>query len=81
MGRRRDGVCGGDRGKDEALTIAEIVDTLEGAPRQGAAVDAPEGSRYVVFSDTAMQRIARELRLAAAERPDVDSFGAERERR
>ena len=57
------------------MSIADIIDALEGAPRQGSAVDNPEGSRYVIFSDTAMQRISRELRLAAAERPDAESFG------
>ena len=61
------------------MSIADIADALDGAPRQGTAVDAPEGSRYVVFSDTAMQKIARELRLAAGERPDAESFAARRE--
>ena len=61
------------------MSIVELADALEHAPRQGTAVDAPEGSRYVVFSDTAMQKIARELRLAAGERPDVESLGARRE--
>ena len=54
------------------MSIAEIIDALEGAPRQGADVDDPEGARYVVFSDTAIKRITRELRLAAAERPDAE---------
>jgi hypothetical protein len=63
------------------MNISDIADVLDGAPRQGATVDDPEGSRHVVFSDTAMQRIARELRLAAAERADGESFGARRERR
>ena len=59
------------------MSIADIIDALEGAPRQGDAVDAPEGSRYVVFSDTAMRKITRELRLAAAERPEAESFGSQ----
>jgi hypothetical protein len=59
------------------MSIRDIADALEGAPRQGNAVDDPEGSRYVVFSDTAMQKITRELRLAAAERPEAESFGCQ----
>lgn len=35
-------------------------------------MDDPEGSRVVVFSDTALRQIARELRLAAAEWPDAE---------
>ena len=57
------------------MNISDITDALEGPPRHGAAVDDPEGLRHVVSSDTAMQRIARELRLAACERPHVESFG------
>lgn len=53
-------------------TVLDIADALEEAPRQGGAMDDPEGSRVVVFSDTALRRIARELRLAAAERPDAE---------
>ena len=59
------------------MSILDIADALEGAPRQGDAVDDPEGSRYGVFSDTAMQKITRELRLAAAERPGAESFGCQ----
>ena len=56
------------------MSISEIADALERAPRQGADKDHPEGSRYVVFSDTALNAMARELRLAVANRPDADSF-------
>jgi hypothetical protein len=63
------------------MNTSDIAEVLDGAPRQGAAVDDPEGLRHVVFSDTAMQRITRELRLAASERPHVESFGASQERK
>ena len=58
------------------MSIAEIADVLEGAPRQGASVDVPEGVRYVVLSDTALNRIARELRMAASARPDSEHLSA-----
>lgn len=63
------------------MNISDIADVLDGAPRQGATMDDPEGLRHVVFSDTAMQRITRELRLAASERPRAESFGARRDRK
>lgn len=56
------------------MTIPEIADALERVPRQGASKDQPEGSRYAVFSDTALQAMARALRLASADRPDVETF-------
>ena len=56
------------------MTVAEIADAMERAPRQGAEKDQPEGSRYVVFSDTALNAMARELRLAVADRPDAETF-------
>jgi nicotinamidase-related amidase len=56
------------------MTIPEIADALERAERQGADKDQPEGSRYAVFSDTALQTMARELRLTAADRPDAESL-------
>ena len=56
------------------MSISEIADALERAPRQGADKDHPEGSRYVVFSDTALNAMARELRLAVADRPDAETF-------
>jgi hypothetical protein len=54
------------------MSIVDVIDALEHAPRQGAAVDDPEGARYVVISETALKRILRELRLA--ERPDAEYF-------
>ena len=56
------------------MTVAEIADALERAPRQGADKDHPEGSRYVVFSDTALNAMARELRLASVDRQDAETF-------
>ena len=56
------------------MTVAEIADAMERAPRQGAEKDQPEGSRFVVFSDTALNAMARELRLASADRPDAETF-------
>jgi hypothetical protein len=56
------------------MNIPEIADALERAPRQGADNDQPEGSRFAVFSDTVLNKMARELRLAPAERPDAETF-------
>jgi hypothetical protein len=58
------------------MNIRDIADALDSAPRQGAAVDDPEGSRHVVFSDTALQKLTRELRLAAAERFESEDLGS-----
>jgi hypothetical protein len=56
------------------MSISEIADALERAPRQGADKDQPEGSRTAVFSDTVLNMMARELRLALADRPDAETF-------
>jgi hypothetical protein len=56
------------------MSIPEIADALERAPRQGADKDQPEGSRFAVFSDTVLNRMARELRLASADRPKAETF-------
>jgi hypothetical protein len=61
------------------MTIPEIAEALERAERQGADKDRPEGSRYAVFSDTALQNMARALRLASADRPDVETFGRQKQ--
>ncbi len=58
------------------MGITEVIDALERAPRQGAAVDDPEGARCVVISETALNRIIRELRQALSERPDAEYFDA-----
>jgi len=57
------------------VTIAEIADALERAPRQGAEKDKPEGARFATFSDTALNQMAGDLRLAAGDRPDSEAFG------
>ena len=59
------------------MTIADVIDALERAPRRGAPVDAPEGERSVVICETALNRIIRELRLGSAERPDAENFQKE----
>jgi hypothetical protein len=51
------------------VSVVDVIDALERAPRQGAAVDDPEGARYVVISETALNRIIRKLQLGTAERP------------
>ena len=60
------------------MNITAIADALESAPRQGAAVDNPEGVRYSLFSDTLLRRMARDLRLAASERLEAEDFEAHR---
>ena len=60
------------------MSIADVIDALECAPRQGAAMDEPEGTRYVVISETALNQIIRELRLESAERPDAEYLGTHR---
>ena len=52
------------------MSVRDIIDALERSPRQGAAADEPEGVRYVVISETALNKILRELRLV--ERQDAE---------
>ena len=61
------------------MSIAEIADALERAQRQGTDKDHPEGSRFAVFSDTSLKAMARDLRLASADRPDVVTFGGQKQ--
>ena len=58
-------------GGEDIMSITEIIDALERAPRQ-ESVDEPEGERVVVISETALNRILRELRLV--ERRDAEYF-------
>ena len=53
-----------------------VIDALERAPWQGSATDVPEGARYVVISETALNQIIRELRQGLSERPDAEYFDA-----
>ena len=47
-------------------TIARAwADDLDAAIRQGAAVDKPEGTRWVQFSDTVVRQLAALLRTLA----------------
>ena len=57
--------------------LPELIDSLERSPRQGAAVDDPEGARYVVISETALNLIIRALRQGLAERPGAEYFGSD----
>ena len=59
------------------MSIADIIDALERASRQGAAMDEPEGARYVVISETALKQMIRELRLGSANRPEAEFFEAQ----
>ena len=58
------------------MRIKEVIDALERAPRQGGAADDPKGARYVVISETALNRIIRKLRQGLSERPDAKCFDA-----
>jgi len=57
--------------------LPELIDSLERSPRQGAAVDDPEGARYVVISETALNMIIKELRQGLPERPGAEYFGSD----
>ena len=59
------------------MSVQDVIDALERAPRQGAEVDEPEGARVVVISETALNRIIRDLRMGSAERPDAEYFQKE----
>lgn len=39
-----------------------LADCLDSMPRRGTAVDVPEGSRYVVMSDTLLKLIPEAIR-------------------
>ena len=59
------------------MSVQDVIDALERAPRQGAAEDEPEGARVAVISETALNRIVRELRLGSADRQDAEYFQKE----
>jgi hypothetical protein len=48
------------------LTLEEWALALESAPRLGAAVDEPEGARYLILSDTLAREVASSLRQSIA---------------
>lgn len=45
-----------------AITIQDVIDVLKNAPRQGSANDEPEGSRYIILSDTLVKELIKTLR-------------------
>jgi hypothetical protein len=57
--------------------LPELIDSPERSPRQGAAVDDPEGARYIVISETALNWIIRELRQGLSERPRAEYFASD----
>ena len=56
------------------MSIPAIADALERTPRQAAEMDQPKGVRYAVFSDAALAAMARDLRLASADRAAAETF-------
>jgi hypothetical protein len=54
--------------------LPELIDSLERSPRQGAAADDPEGARYVVISEAAVNLIIKELRKGLPDRPGAEYF-------
>lgn len=53
--------------------LRAVIAMLESAPRLGAAVDDPEGSRVVAISDTAAKIMAAELRKLADQLESADN--------
>ena len=49
----------------ELKYLLELARTLNNATRQGTEKDEPEGTRFIVISDTLARNIARELVLSA----------------
>ncbi len=45
--------------------LNELADCLDRAPRKGAGEDSPEGSKYILLSDTSAKMISAELRSLA----------------
>ena len=56
------------------MRIDNVIDALERAPRQGTPGKFEWDGRYVVFSEAAVDAMAKELRLAATERPLGETF-------
>lgn len=47
----------------ETKALIELAKALHEAPRMGADVDSPEGSRYIQISDTLAKQLEKELML------------------
>ena len=43
------------------MSLVEIIDGLKLAPRIGLDKDVPEGSRYIIISDTLTQKMIESL--------------------
>lgn len=53
-------------GRADPISLEEIANVLRFAPRMGAEKDIPEGSRYIVLSDTLANRLATVIEEAAS---------------
>jgi hypothetical protein len=49
----------------DALYLMMLAEELDRAERHGAIRDEPEGTRYVLISDTLARRLANDLRRVA----------------
>ena len=59
---------------DSKMRIENVIDALERAPRQGTPSESEKDGRFVVFSEAAVDLLIKELRLAATERPEGETF-------
>lgn len=50
------------RDRDVEALLSTILFILERAPRQGGNTDKPEGSRWIMFSDTLANSLADRIR-------------------
>jgi len=48
-------------------TIRDVIEILEIAPRIGNETDDPEGSRFIIISDTLSKNMVKKLREVTAE--------------
>lgn len=46
------------------MELRDVINALESAPRIGAEVDIPEGSRYVQITETALSLIIESVKAA-----------------
>jgi len=47
------------------MSLAQVADHLDAVHREGAAVDEPEGARFLTMSDTLARQLSAALRDAA----------------